>query len=139
MGYRLTQRQVVNHQQVLATKDAIKAAYRVLRKQGFYCRSNFWCCQGCACSAISIRSEERGEDPEKQKYVFYHQQDNENLLEQGNCYMAWGGPTDGEEIKKAFEKAGLRVEWDGTRSSRFKVSLPTLTAAQINKLLKGQT
>ena len=94
-------------------REAIKAAYKDLRKRGYFCRSNFWCCQTCALAAIP---EGRGD-----RYVFYPRQDTPDLVTAGGCYLAWGG--DGEEIAAALRRAGLAVEWDGTPHQRMWVEM----------------
>lgn len=81
-------------------------------------------------------AEKKGNDPAKQKYVFYHRQDHEQLVADGTCFIAWGGETDGTEIKKAFEEAGLCVDWDGTKRSRFEVHIPYVPQRALDKLAK---
>jgi hypothetical protein len=95
------------------TREAIKAAFGELRRRGYFCRSNFWCCQTCALAAVP---EGRGE-----QYVFYHRQDARDLDREGACYLSWGG--DGSEIAEALRGAGLAVEWDGTDAQRMWVRL----------------
>lgn len=94
-------------------RDAIKTAYKDLRCQGYFCRSNFWCCGTCACAAI----------PEdwSEKYVFYHRQDAQDIDRSGSCYLGWAG--DGRAIADAMTRAGLTVEWDGTPRTRILVRL----------------
>lgn len=95
-------------------RDAIKAAYKDLRRHGYFCRSNFWCCGTCACAAIP---EDRGD-----KYVFYHRQDAQDIDRSGACYLGWAG--DGRVIAEAMTSAGLTVEWDGSPRTRILVRLP---------------
>lgn len=135
MVYR--RRPSIDHDQLIATKDAIKTAFKSLRKSGFIARSNFWCCQGCGCVAIAQMAEKKGIEPKDQKYIFYHQQDNAAMIEDGNCDLAWGGPTDGKEIQRAMQEAGLTVSWDGTRANRFNVSLAWLPSKALEKISAG--
>jgi ferredoxin len=95
-------------------RQAIKAAYRALRKRGYFCRSCFWCCSSCAVAAIP---EGRGD-----KFVFYHRQDAGDIDECGGCYLGWAG--DGAEIAAAMRQAGLAVEWDGDQHARIWVCSP---------------
>lgn len=97
--------------QPLDLRDAIKAAYRELRRQGYFCRSNFWCCSTCACAAIP--------DGRAGKYVFYHRQDAQDIDRLGRCYLAWAG--DGREIVAALTRAGLKAQWDGRAETRILV------------------
>lgn len=94
-------------------RDAIKTAYKDLRRQGYFCRSNFWCCSTCACAAIP---DERGS-----KYVFYHRQDAQDIDRLGRCYLAWAG--DGTEIVAAMTRAGLKAQWDGRTETRILVGI----------------
>lgn len=90
-------------------KKKLTAAFRKLRKAGYFARQNFWCCQSS--SAIP---EEYSE-----KYVFYHRQDNDILKEKNECYLAWDG--DGKEIVRILSEAGLYVDWNGDNNTRILV------------------
>jgi hypothetical protein len=94
-------------------RAAIKAAYKDLRAKGYFCRSNFWCCSTCALAAIP---EGRGD-----KFVFYHRQDDRDIDKSGSCMLAWAG--DGDEIASAMERAGLKVEWNGSERTRILVAI----------------
>lgn len=96
-------------------RQKIGVAFRALRKSGYIARQNFMCCMGCGFAAMPEGTK---------KAVFYHRQDADRLSSSGRCYIAWGG--DGQEIRKAFEAAGLKVEWDGTEAARFCVSEPAV-------------
>lgn len=104
-------------------RDRVQGAYKVLRKKGYRCRSNFWCCQTCGWADISTDKDGKplvGED-EELKAVFWHNQDTSSAKMGGQLYLAWGG--DGEEIVAALEEQGLEVEWDGSERTRIKVGL----------------
>ena len=89
----------------------ITAAFKSLRKAGFFAKQNHTCCQSCGCEAL----------PEGTKnYVFYHRQDANDLKKTGKCFLSWGG--DGEKIKAAALEVGLKVEWDGSPETRILVS-----------------
>ena len=92
--------------------EAMKAAYRELRRAGYYCRSRFTCCSTCAWAEVP---EARAD-----KVVFYHRQDASDLRRTGGCYLAWAG--DGAFICAALRRAGLHVIWDGEASTRIFVS-----------------
>lgn len=89
-------------------QDKIKKAFSALRKSGYECHMNWKCCQSCGCAAIK----------NEKKYVFYHAQDAERMSN-GYVYLSFGG--NGHEIARAMERAGLKVEWDGTDDQRIKV------------------
>ena len=85
----------------------ISRGFAQLRKDGYFARQNFWCCNSCAWAAMT---EEQG-----QKAVFYHMQEARSFKETGNVYLAWSG--DGEHIVNTFLKIGMNrrdIEWDGT-------------------------
>jgi len=95
----------------MTTKQKITKAFRDLRKEGYFARQNFWCCQSCGWAAIP---EEKSE-----KAVFYHRQDNEGFIKGDDLNLAWCG--DGNLIKSILEKNELEVEWDGTNEKRIIV------------------
>jgi len=92
-------------------KEAIRAAFTALRKQGYVTRMNFMCCGGCACAAIGDLVTERGGDPDTAKAVYYHRQDAEAFDHRGNLkhgmYFGWQG--DAAEITRALEAEGLMI------------------------------
>lgn len=97
-------------------RSKTQAAYKVLRKAGYVCRSNFWCCQGCGGSVLATDYD----DPDK--YIFWHQQDTESAENGGELYLAWDG--NGWEIAYALREQGLTIHWDGTSANRIAVGLP---------------
>ncbi len=97
---------------VIDTAEAIKTAYRELRRAGYFCRSAFTCCSTCAWAEVP--------GGRAAKVVFYHRQDAADLRREGGCYLAWSG--DGEFICAALRRAGLHVTWDGEASTRIFVS-----------------
>ena len=96
--------------------EKLNAAFRMLRKRGYFARQNFWCCQTCAWYAI-------GEDHPDQvgRAVFYHHQDTEQLNKTGGTMLAWAG--DGHEIVKVCTEAGLATKWDGDENTRIWIGL----------------
>ncbi|HET9285703.1 MAG TPA: hypothetical protein VFR24_27440 [Candidatus Angelobacter sp.] len=103
-----------NHPNYPTVKTKLKTAFKTLRKQGYFCRMNWWCCQTCGWAAIP---ENRAE-----KACFWHDQDHDNLKQEATVCLAWSG--NGNEIKKILENVGLSVDWDGAETKRLKVSLP---------------
>lgn len=84
--------------------------FRVLRKQGFFAKRHFWCCQSCAWCDVPDESKD---------VAFMHQQDEDGWRESGVAYIAWRG--NGQAIVDAAREAGLGVEWDGSEYTRVKV------------------
>ncbi len=73
--------------------------------------------------------EAGGEQSDIEGYCFYHGQDLERVMEDGELCLAFGhvsgedekGVEIGHRIKGAFEVAGFAVEWDGTIKTRLLV------------------
>jgi hypothetical protein len=84
----------------------VKKAFASLRPLGYFCRSNFWCCQSCAWSDIP--------PDKKNKVVFWHNQDTEGAKDNEKkgktpyLYLAWAAP-DAKEIVQALRDQGLVV------------------------------
>jgi hypothetical protein len=95
----------------MSVSDKLTEAFKALRKQGYFARKNFWCCQSCAWSAMT--------EEQAVKAVFYHQQDARNLRDENGCYLAWSG--DANEIVKTLQQHGLNVEWSGDAQARIWV------------------
>lgn len=94
-------------------KSQITSAFKELRKLGYFARQNFTCCQTCGWASVP---DEKGE-----RAVFYHQQDNHSLKEDGECHLAWSG--DGNEIVSVLNKHGVQTEWDGSDNKRIKIKI----------------
>jgi hypothetical protein len=80
----------------------ITAAFKDLKKLGYFAEQDFMCCQSCGWAAVP--------DGQASRAVFYHAQDAE-AFEQPNpqgIYLAWSG--DADEICKVLEARGLDVE-----------------------------
>jgi hypothetical protein len=95
-------------------KDKLNAAFRDLRKAGYFARQNFACCQSCGCAEVP--------DDKAETYVFYHRQDAEHLEKDRGTYLAYAG--NGRFICETFGKQGLAVEWDGSTNTRIWVGMP---------------
>ncbi len=93
------------------TSKKLTQVFRNLRKDGYFARWNWTCCQNCGVHALPEGCEE---------YVFFHCQDADMLREDGRVYLAWGGS--GVHIRQRCEEAGLHVVWDGTAETRLLVS-----------------
>ena len=112
----------------------LAAAFRQLRKDGWWARMNHLCCQTC------LTFDTDDEKP----YIGFHSQDNERIPESGYTFLTHGPPTcehdtlaDGVWSKRAvkvIESVGLTVEWDGTMASRIKVLLPETMPLDLDQL-----
>jgi hypothetical protein len=103
-------------------RGALRWAFKVLRRQGFFARMNFWCCSTCGCAAIPDGT---------QQWVFFHKQDNDGLNRTGQTYLTFGAyanaPSEevvrvGENIVSVLNEAGLATEWDGSPHTRILVT-----------------
>lgn len=96
-------------------KKKVNKGFRMLRKKGYIAKQNFLCCQGCGWSEL----ESMYSSYEMKKVVFYHKQDNENLIEDREFYICWDG--DGKEIVEIFKECGLSPVWDGDFGKRILI------------------
>ena len=101
----------------------LAAAFRQLRREGWWARMNHLCCQTC------LTYDTDDDKP----YIGFHAQDNDRIPTSGYTYLTHGPPVDDDIYdstvwsKRAvvvIESFGLTVEWDGTMASRIKVFLP---------------
>ena len=95
-------------EQQIEFKASITDAFKALRKEGYWARQNWQCCQSCGWAAIPGQKDD--------KAVFYHRQDAEDLRSRPPSVMlAWAG--DGSKITEIL-KQYVDVEWDGLDSTR---------------------
>lgn len=83
-------------------RGRVQQAFRVLRKLGYRCRSNFSCCMSCGLAELEAGGV-------TDKWVFWHRQDTDSAARTGELHLRWGG--DGHLICDELRKAGLRVVW----------------------------
>ena len=93
----------LSNEQQKEFKDKITAAFRQLRKHGYFAKQSFWCCSSCAWSDIP--------EDKVEKVVFYNKQSADGL-KTGEVYLQWSG--NGDEICNIFNQCGLRVSWEGS-------------------------
>jgi hypothetical protein len=86
-------------------------AFAELRKNGYFAKQNFLCCQSCGWAALS--------DEEAKNAVFYHNQDHQDFKKGSDLYLAWAG--DGDYIAETLIKFGMHIDWDGTPNTRIVV------------------
>ena len=100
-------------------RQQLAAAFRDLRRKGWWARMNYMCCQSCATAMT---------DDDK-PYIGFHNQDNDSIKWYGYTYLFHGPPEgkreEGQALSKeavaVIESHGLNVEWDGDMGSRIKV------------------
>jgi hypothetical protein len=124
-------------------RDAVKEAFRNLRKDGFVAKMNYLCCGSCAAANIGADFDKKvleGLQPNHypKGVVFFHQQDNQHFEDKGVLYLCYGDiegseskaktelPTIevGKKVIEAFIKAGIpqtQIEWDGNEDTRIKI------------------
>jgi len=90
-------------------KANLNNAFKALRKEGYWARQNWQCCQSCGWAAVP--------DEKSEMAVFYHAQDAAQLKDRNpRVYLAWAG--NGTKINSILQQF-VDVEWDGTDNSRF--------------------
>ena len=110
----------------------LAAAFRQLRREGWWARMNHLCCQTC------LTYDTDDEKP----YIGFHAQDNERIPESGYTYLTHGPPVGdtydstvwSKRAVVVIESFGLTVEWDGTMASRIKVFLPETMPLDLDDL-----
>lgn len=112
-------------------------AFQLMRQNGIVARKNFECCQGCGCAAIAdLIKKQVAKNKTTVGYCFYHRQDNDNKLDTGRFYLAYGTPGEGDStdpkvtatdvgniICECLKQVGLLYQWDGTGGNRIRVSM----------------
>lgn len=107
--------------------------FRKLNESGIVARERFWCCGSCASAAMPDEvALEQAKGIQVRGFVFYHEQDADNLDEDGGCYLGfWSAGDDdsgeaavqvGKEIVQALRADGFRVDWDGSYANRIYAS-----------------
>jgi hypothetical protein len=110
-------------------KAKLTEAFRMLRKEGFLTKQNFYCCRNCASYALEKICKERGLDPNTTPFVTYNRQDNANtwkpdgaMVKDTYLCITWGEDMDAHaKICKAFDAVGLRYLAPTSTMYRFEV------------------
>ena len=106
------------HEDYEEVKSRIKLAFKHLRKLGYTCRMDFWCCSSCAW--YDLKHSERVRPIDTSKIVFYNKQGSNHLKFDGKVYLQWDG--NGNTIVAALRAQGLTVDWDGTQDQAIEVT-----------------
>lgn len=98
-------------------KPVYDAFEDLMENHGFDAEGNFMCCQSCGIAAMGRLNSGR--------YVFWHAQDHDALMEGGaKLYLAYGVTAkDGRAVVKALKAQGLAVEWNGKVTQRIVVTV----------------
>jgi hypothetical protein len=104
--------------------DRLTAAFEELDRGGIVAREHFSCCQTCGTAEIWAEAE-----PADRGYVFFHMQDTETAGD-GVLYLAYGARADepeatvavGHEIVKVLRSHGFQTSWDGSESTRIRIT-----------------
>jgi hypothetical protein len=110
--------------------DRLDFAFLVLEEEhGIVARQNFSCCLTDGHSEIWAEIRQVQAQRPVQGYVFYHEQDTENVAQHGELFLAYGAVGDGEEaqvavaqrVVAALLEAGFTVSWSGSAKERIVV------------------
>lgn len=135
MGRRKSNRPTED--QIVDFKIRLAAAFKDLRHMGYLARQNFQCCGGCAGYAMAVRAEELHEKGKRiLGTVFYHNQDNANLRDGEDFYLAYGELNTvkfgtlgngnnyvGADVVRVLAQHGIATEWDGDGATRILVKI----------------
>lgn len=94
-------------------KTKLRKSFSQLRKEGYFARQNFLCCQSCGWAGVP--------ENKANSAVFYHKQDNDGLYSRGDAYLAWSG--DGNRIVEVLRSNNVKVEWNGEQNQRILVKV----------------
>lgn len=106
-------------------REAVREAFKELRRDGYFARMAFQCCSSCAWAEVP--------DAKAEKVVFYNRQAADAFKEDGgwygggsltddlqrNLYLQWAG--DGARIVEVLNRHGLDAVWDGTDEQAVRV------------------
>lgn len=87
--------------------NRLNKSFRDLRKQGYFAKQNFWCCNSCGWGAMT--------QEESKKAVFYHEQEASNKSADV-LYLSWSG--DANEIMRVFNLNNIFTSWNGDSDTK---------------------
>lgn len=105
----------------------LKYFQKDLKEHGILFLNNYWCCQSCAGSSLTIDFE-NGDLNDYFGYCYYHNQDLEGFEKNGKLYLAWGCLLDGfndnnvteigNKIVEIAQKHNFTINWNGSTATR---------------------
>ena len=96
----------------MRTKTNLSKAFAELRKNGYFAKQNFLCCQSCVWAELTDAGV-------NENAVFYHNQDHQDFKKGDDLYLAWSG--DGNYIAETLISFGMQINWDGTPNTKIKI------------------
>lgn len=111
-------------------RDALVAAFKLLRKEGIYARANLMCCTGCGCSSIGVM-ESNGKLKKYYGATFWHNQDEDGLSEGRDMWLTHSvlEGHDGKDVEVANHilsvliKCGVPATWNGETSEKICINV----------------
>jgi len=105
-------------------------AFKLLRKQGYVARMAEMCCGSCASAKIDSDIKKMNKKAGKKKWdadkvVFFHQQADRQLRENGLVWLNWDG--DAKVIYKALHDSGLQCWHSGSHDNSILVRVDDCT------------
>jgi hypothetical protein len=104
----------------MKTREQIRKAFELLRKEGVIARMNFMCCSSCALAELASLGK---------PVVFFNKQDNEDLKILEEVNIRYWHPDEseksakrlGEMVTSILTSCHINVEWDGDPSKTLYV------------------
>lgn len=112
--------------------DRLDHAFSELNGNGILARHDATCCDSCAGAEVCKEMSNLIDAGKKIRgYTFYHQQDTDQVAEDGQLFLSYGtASADDEsplviakEVCAVLRKYGLNTEWNGSISSRIQITL----------------
>jgi hypothetical protein len=112
--------------------DRLDEAFAELDRNGILVRQNFACCDNCAFNGIWVEIHEaEAQSPNPIiGYVFFHQQDTQDVLSNSRLDLSFGASRSqkeadvkriGERIVTTLRRHGLTVSWNGSVHQRIRI------------------
>ena len=89
----------------------LSAAFKALRKKGYFAEEEHTCCNTCGWAEIPHKSQD--------KVVFYHQQEIQSRDRGNPFHLNWAG--DPKEIMDTFKEFNVVTSWDGNYAKKITV------------------
>lgn len=114
-------------------RNPLSSAFEEIRRHGIVAAENFTCCNTCGHEEIYTQVPREGD---WRAYVFFHQQDVENIFEYGEGGLSFGALQDisdkelteliSEVVLPILHKHNIHAEWNNSLDSRIQLRDITL-------------